>query len=195
MIALVGHANFNMQDFKLIIINSYIYPQKDESNDNVFPLKFMENKKSILENINEIYFKIDHSHLACDYLLMNSLLYACNEIVLVYNKKMYIDVLFRSLRSCTFKSSRFKDTYESIKRYNSFIKDASILYNKKYTQIDYKNLIKDKIEYLEKCLIKYEKNIELEKKIFHKYLTKCNDKKTELILNKFKKYLETKDLL
>jgi len=195
MIALVGHANFNMQDFKLIIINSYIYPQKDESNDNVFSSKFIENKKPISENINEIYFKIDHSHLAYDHLLMNSLLYACNEIVLVYNKKMYIDVLFRSLRGCTFKSSRFKDTYESIKRYNSFIKDASILYNKKYTEIDYKNLIKDKIEYLENCLIKYEKNIELEKKIFHKYLTKCNDKKTELILNKFKKYLEVKGLL
>ena len=57
------------------------------------------------------------------------------------------------------------------------------------------NLIKDKIEYLENYLIKYEKNIELEKKIFHKYRTKCNDTKTELILNKFKKYLETKELV
>lgn len=195
MIALVEHANFNMQDFKLIIINSYMHFKKNNSNAQIFSKNFIENRKPSLKNLNEIYFKIDHSYLACDYLLMNSLLYACDEIVLVYNKKMYIDVLFRSLRNCTFKSSRFKHTYESIKKYNSFIKDASILYNKKYTEMDYKSLFKDEIEYLENFLIKHERNIELERRIFHNNSAQCNDAKTELILNKFKKYLEMKELL
>jgi hypothetical protein len=103
--------------------------------------------------------------------------------------------LFRSLLSCSFKQSRYNYTCESIKRYNSFIKEASILYNKKYTEMDYKSLFKDEIEYFENCLMKYEKNIELEKKIFHEDCVKCSDRKRQLILNKFKKYLEIKNLL
>ena len=195
MIALAGHVNFNMQNFKLIIVNSCIHFKKNNSNTQIFSKNFIENRNPSLKNLNEIYFKIDHSHLAYDYLLMNSLLWSCNEIVLVFNKNIYIDSLFKSLDSCSFKQSRFNHICENIKRYNSFIKEASILYNKKCTEMDYKSLFKDEIEYLENYLIKHQKNIELERRIFHNNSAQCNDAKTELILNKFKKYLEMEELL
>ena len=170
--------------------------KKNNSNAQIFSKNFIENRNPSLKNLNEFFFKIDHSRLANDYLLINSLLWSCNEIVLVFNKNIYIDSLFRSLLSCSFKQSRYNYTCESIKRYNSFIKEASILYNKKCTEMDYKSLFKDEIEYLENCLMKHERNIELEKRIFHHDdWAKCNGMKRQLVLNKFKKYLETKDLL
>jgi hypothetical protein len=195
MTVLVEPVNYNMQNFKLIIVNSCIHFKKNNSNAQIFSKNFIENKKPSLKNLNEIYFKIDHFHLACDYLLINSLLWSCNEIVLVFNKNIYIDSLFKSLDSCAFKQSRFNNVCENIKRYNSFIKEASILYNKKCTEMDYKSLFKDEIEYLENYLIKHEKNIELETRIFHNNSTKCSDEKRKLILNKFKKHLEIKNLL
>ena len=54
MIALVEHANFNMQDFKLIIINSYIHFKKNNSNAQIFSKNFIENRKPSLKNLNEI---------------------------------------------------------------------------------------------------------------------------------------------